>query len=248
MSFKTLLIFVLLVAVLAGAGALGFRYLPNLDQLGARVSTPTVGGQCADCHRRDSVAIVHQFEGSRHAGSGVTCIDCHQPVEGQEQYDHRGIALARNVTPLNCAQCHAAEYREYLRSRHAAPAWAAVTGPADFTEEQVQFAESLHPGTIRRDSKQLAALEGSPVMTAGCKACHDVGRPNPDGSIGSCIDCHTAHSDSIALARHPDTCAQCHTGAGQIGADIYRESRHGLLFEAGLADMNLADHSRDLGV
>ena len=35
-------------------------------------------------------------------------------------------------------------------SRHAAPAWAAVTGKQDFTAEQVAFAEKIHKGAVDR--------------------------------------------------------------------------------------------------
>ena len=33
-----------------------------------------------------------------------------------------GSVIATHLTAQNCAQCHAEEYQQYLRSRHAAPA------------------------------------------------------------------------------------------------------------------------------
>ena len=36
----------------------------------------------------------------------------------------------------------------------------------------------------------------------------DVGRVNPDESLGSCTSCHTRHEFSIETARKPYTCAE----------------------------------------
>jgi hypothetical protein len=62
--------------------------------------------------------------------------------------------------------------------------------------------------------------------------CHDIGRPNPDGSIGTCTACHARHSSSVELARMPETCGQCHMGPDHSQIEIYHESKHGVLFNA----------------
>src|SRR5262249_27873252 len=90
-------------------------------------------GKCAECHRRETSAIIAQFERSRHAQKGVNCLECHGPVAGQEPLDHNGFVIAKRLTAKNCARCHATEYEQYARSRHAGPAWAAVSGPAGFS-------------------------------------------------------------------------------------------------------------------
>ena len=59
-----------------------------------------------------------------------------------------------------------------------------------------------------------------------------VGRINPDGSLGSCAACHTRHTFSIAEARKPDTCGQCHLGPDHPQIEIYLESKHGNLYLA----------------
>jgi hypothetical protein len=69
--------------------------------------------------------------------------------------------------------------------------------------------------------------------------CHDVGRPNPDGSIGTCTACHARHAASVALARTPETCGQCHMGPDHSQIEIYHESKHGVLFHAQKDSMNL---------
>ena len=34
-------------------------------------------GKCAACHRKETSAVVHQFERSRHAVEGINYLDCH---------------------------------------------------------------------------------------------------------------------------------------------------------------------------
>ena len=50
-------------------------------------------GKCANCHRRETAAVVHQFEKSMHAKQGVSCLDCHQAVENQQERIHNGLQL-----------------------------------------------------------------------------------------------------------------------------------------------------------
>ena len=178
--------------------------------------------------------------------AGVTCLDCHQAVEGQQTLTHRGFSIAKTLTAANCRQCHATEYRQYLRSRHAAPAWAAVRGPGDFTPEQIAFAEQFHPGWVKRSPNPLVGMEGPAAVTKGCSMCHDVGKPNADGSIGTCTACHARHSASVELARMPETCGQCHLGPDHSQIEIYHESKHGVIFNAQKRYFNLQADPRKL--
>ncbi len=59
-----------------------------------------------------------------------------------------------------------------------------------------------------------------------------VGRVNPDGSLGSCSACHTRHAFSVAEARKPETCGQCHLGPDHPQHEIYEESKHGNMYGA----------------
>ncbi len=199
----------------------------------------TATGKCASCHRTTASAVVHEYEMSEHAVQGISCLDCHQPTDGQEEVAHNGFVIATDLTSKNCATCHKTQYDQFLRSRHAAPAMAAVTGPAGFTEEQIEFAELHHPGTVRRPANALSMLEGQAAIDSGCVKCHQIGAPNADGSIGSCTECHARHNSSIRLARTPETCGQCHMGPDHSQLEIYHESKHGVLFVDQKADMNL---------
>jgi hydroxylamine dehydrogenase len=95
-------------------------------------------GQCAEWHSRQQYSIVHEYEISKHASQGVSCLDCHQPQEGQEpdRQDHNGFVITTHITPpIPSAD----------RSCDAAPSWAAVYGEAGLTAEQIYFAEKQHP-------------------------------------------------------------------------------------------------------
>ncbi len=203
-------------------------------------------GKCAECHSQETAAIVHQYSMSKHASANVTCYDCHSPQDGQARADHKGFTLAVDVTALNCAQCHTTEYEQYRRSRHAAPSWAAVMGEDAFTTEEVEFAEKYHPGAVKRPANTLAIAEGEGVMEKGCQACHSIGRPNEDGSIGSCTECHARHSTSIRLARQPETCGQCHMGPDHSQIEIYNESKHGVLYALNKDQLNLGASPKTL--
>jgi hydroxylamine dehydrogenase len=196
-------------------------------------------GKCADCHRHETSAVVHEFEMSKHSTVGVNCLDCHQPAKGQEPLDHKGFTITKKLSAANCSACHHDEYLQFLKSRHAAPAWAAVTGKQDFSAEQISYAEKFHKGAVDRPPHDLTKIEGMAAVNKGCRQCHDVGRPNPDGSIGSCTSCHARHVSSVELARLPETCGQCHMGPDHSQLEIYHESKHGVLFNAQRIGMNL---------
>lgn len=249
-SFRAVFIAILIAAaLLVGAFVVNSRR-PRVETDQPAAENIRASGKCGECHSRETPAIVHEYAMSRHAAVGVNCLDCHGLQSGQQRLDHRGFVLAKSLTAANCARCHATQYRQFLRSRHAAPAWASVMGPRDFTPEQVAFAEQYHPGGVNRQANPIATLElknvGTTATTSGCEKCHAVGRPNPDGSIGTCTNCHARHAASIVLARLPETCGQCHLGPDHSQIEIYHESKHGVLFNAQRGTMNLAAPAKKL--
>jgi hydroxylamine dehydrogenase len=56
------------------------------------------------------------------------------------------------------------------------------------------------------------------------------GRVNPDGSLGSCAACHTAHSTDLAVARSPHTCGRCHESEDHPNLEAYLRSLHGGIY------------------
>jgi hydroxylamine dehydrogenase len=203
-------------------------------------------GKCAECHRKETSAIVHEFEMSRHSKMGVTCLDCHRPAPGQKGMEHRGFTITTTLTALNCSECHSSQYQQFLRSRHAGSAWTAVSGNEGFSVQQLEETRRYHPEAVDRQANPLTKLEGEPAIRSGCESCHGIGRPNADGSFGSCTACHSRHNASIALARQPATCGQCHMGPDHSQIEIYNESKHGVLFEAQRETMNLRARPQSL--
>ena len=102
------------------------------------------------------------------------------------------------------------------------------------------LAEKYHPGSCKRPPNPLVSIEGQPAVQTGCVSCHAVGRPNADGSLGTCTACHARHTASVELARLPMTCAQCHMGPDHSQIEIYNESKHGVMFNAQRKMLNLA--------
>ena len=246
MEFRSVFIAVVIGGALVVAAFVLNARRPITDVAYPRPDLVRASGKCAECHRLETAAIVHQYESSVHAAQGVNCLECHAPQAGQEPLDHSGFVIASSLTAKNCAQCHKTEYDQFLMSRHAAPSWAAVRGSDDFTEEQIAYSERFHPGAVKRPANALALLEGPAAITKGCAACHEAGRPNLDGSIGSCTACHARHSASVALAREPQTCGQCHMGPDHSQLEIYTESKHGVLFNAQKRWMNLSADPKTL--
>ncbi|MDB4989725.1 MAG: Hydroxylamine oxidoreductase [Myxococcaceae bacterium] len=239
------------VAVTIGTGLVVGALLlnaqrPVLERTQPSAAMALATGKCAECHRRETSAIVHEYEGSKHAAVGVNCLDCHRPVAGQAALEHRGFTIAQTPTAKNCQECHATEYEQFARSRHAAPAWASVNGPADFTPAQLALGERHHPGWVKRTPMTIGSLEGASAIASGCNSCHAIGKPNPDGSFGTCTQCHGRHSASVELAREPTTCGQCHMGPDHSQLEIYGESKHGALFVAQRATMNLKQAPKHL--
>jgi hypothetical protein len=232
MSFRAVFLAVVIAFALILAAFLLNRARPKAETEQPTAALVRATGKCAECHARTQYSVVHEYELSAHARKNVNCLECHQPAANQEKKDHHGFVIAAKVTAGNCRSCHEVIYQQFLHSRHAAPAWAAIYGEKGLTPEQVNFSEQFQPGGTRRPPHPFTQLEGTSAMVSGCEQCHSVGRPNADGTIGSCTNCHTRHDSSVRTARLPSTCGQCHMGPDHSQIEIYMESKHGIMFQA----------------
>ena len=246
MSFRAVFIAVVLGFAIIIAAFLINRARPAVETQQPTQSLVRASGKCAECHVRQQYSVVHEYEMSRHAEKGVNCLDCHQPSDKQQRKDHHGFVITTHVTPGNCRACHERIYQEFLRSRHAAPSWAAVYGEQGLSPEQVSFSEQYQPGATKRPPHPFVQVEGKSAMTSGCEQCHSVGKPNEDGTIGNCTACHTRHTSAVSMARLPTTCGQCHLGPDHSQIEIYEESKHGVMFAAQRGILNLDAPSRSL--
>ena len=194
---------------------------------------------CMNCHADKSPAVVAQWKESRHAALGVGCMDCHEAKKGDpDAWEHEEALVAIIPTPKDCARCHEKQAEEFGRSAHA------------------RAAENVPPlGSFRGE----AAAGGLAEAIAGCQKCHGnevkvrqggtldpatwpntgVGRTNPDGSKGSCSVCHTRHQFASSQARRPESCGKCHLAPEHPQIEVYGESKHGLLVQSRIGEMNL---------
>lgn len=209
-------------------------------------SMPEAARACIECHQEQHPGLFADWAASGHARSGITCLDCHMadPTDLDVSTAHAKVyesgnskwadkqyfvPVAAAVTPKDCSRCHPDESQQYARSKHA---------------NTVEIMWKLDPwlnGGMNSDSERKA----------GCYACHGtvlkmkdghidpetwpnvgVGRVNLDGSLGSCTSCHTRHRFSLAEARMPEACDQCHLGPDHPQIEIYNESKHGTMYHA----------------
>ena len=196
--------------------------------------------QCVTCHQEVSPGLVHQWEGSLHAESGISCYDCHSADETEaDAFLHEGAYIATLVTPNDCGECHEQESAEFQPSHHA---------------KAGAILES-------KDAYLAHVIGGNPVAIVGCESCHGtkveidpdspnklalgswpnsgIGRLNPDGSKGACGSCHVRHTFDRAQARQPETCGKCHLGPDHPQKEIYEESKHGIQYYTNMEEMNL---------
>jgi hydroxylamine dehydrogenase len=232
MSFRAVFIAVTVAFSLILTAFLFNHARPKVETDQPTADFVKASGKCAECHARLQYSVVHEYEMSAHAKKGVNCLDCHQPAEGQQKKDHHGFVISAHLTAGNCRSCHEGIYQEFLHSRHAAPSWAAIYGEKGLSPAQVAFSEQYQPGGTKRPPHPFVAAEGGAAMASGCEQCHAVGKPNEDGTIGTCTACHSRHTSSVALARLPSTCGQCHMGPDHSQIEIYDESKHGVMFAA----------------
>ena len=170
MSFRTVFVAVVIAFALVLAAFLVNRARPKAETEQPSAEFVQATGKCAECHSRTQYSVVHEYELSKHATKGVTCLDCHQPTAGQDKKDHHGFVISAKLTAGNCRSCHEAIYQQFLHSRHAGPAWAAVYGEKGLTPEQVNFSEQFQPGGTRRPPNPIAQLEGPSAMTRDRKS------------------------------------------------------------------------------
>ncbi|TRO60716.1 hypothetical protein E2P64_01900 [Candidatus Bathyarchaeota archaeon] len=201
--------------------------------------------ECIDCHARAQIleVISLDWENSKHAKAGTTCIDCHQADPSDpDSYPHNGFQISHVVSPQDCAKCHSNQAEEFKQSLHS---FGAIYYEYLFSDQKLPYIESqMEGGFIVNEGQDISHA----ATLRGCQACHGtnmtgksiedftvwpnngIGRINPDGSRGSCSSCHSRHTFSIREARHPETCGQCHVGPDHPQLEIFTESKHGNIY------------------
>ncbi len=196
---------------------------------------PVAGSTCLDCHRTLNPGIVNDWERSVHSMVGTDCMDCHHATGLPEKLiskahlkQHR-VPISIVVSSKRCAGCHAKEFNEYARSKHA-NTLAIIWKIDKWLQHGMNNSTERSTGCFTCHGSEVVVREGRPL--AGTWPNVGVGRKNPDGSLGSCSSCHTRHRFSVVEARKPEACDQCHLGPDHPQIEIYRESKHGTIYAA----------------
>lgn len=190
--------------------------------------------ECVTCHRRESPGIVQQYGRSTMAAAEVSCRECHEvEAEYPGSVEHEGTYVLASPSTAMCEDCHQQEVAQFYQSRHSLPAYVAVVGTADLSQQQLEMYEAVPEGMYQPSKARnaIAALEGPDMIPFTCLGCHNIGKPAADGSVGQCQMCHLRHRFSLEQARKPETCNYCHIGPDHPQFEIYQESPHGIAYD-----------------
>jgi len=190
----------------------------------------------------------------------VGCYECHSlnPDSHQDNFQHMGYRINVVVSPHDCDSCHPVEVRQYAGSKkgHAwknimsNPVYHSLVAATDGLKKVENGKISAGPPSEQTLKETCLGCHGTKVEVRGMKNIYSgstwgeitvpdltnwpsqgVGRENPDGSIGACTSCHPRHSFSIKVARKPYTCGQCHLDPDVPAYNVYKEGKHGTLYE-----------------
>lgn len=199
-------------------------------------------------------------------GVVVGCAECHtaNAEAHKDTFEHNGFEVHIVVTPKDCSICHPQEVGEYDKNimSHAyinLKANSLYQGLMD----SVNVVQDFHGGKLSYAQKVSNETEadsclfchGTKIEVKGTEARETemgemefpvlkgwpnqgVGRINPDGTNGSCTSCHPRHSFSMATARKPYTCAECHKGPDVPAYKVYMVSKHGNIYSSKATDWN----------
>ena len=237
------------------AGACGRALLTVLALLVGAVTSPARAAPikiskeaqaCVGCHESQSPAFVKEWRKSKHAAKGVDCLTCHKAdKKDPDAMEHNGFTIAILVTPQDCSRCHAKEVKEMTSSHHA-KAGDILDSLDNFLGEVVGGPEAVAVGCVQCHGSKVKVLANG-KLDINTWPNTGIGRINPDGSLGSCSACHARHDFSKAQARQPEACGKCHLGPDHPQAEVYQESKHGILYAANKERLNLGKNTWVVG-
>ncbi len=189
----------------------------------------------------------------------IGCFECHglNPSDHKDNFNHFGYSINVIVSPKDCATCHKVEADQYAGSKKAHaldnlrknPVYNTLVETIDGVKQIKEGNITALPATHFTTNETCYACHGTEVKVEGKETIQTemgeievpkltdwpnqgVGRINPDGSYGACTSCHPRHSFSLKTARQPYTCGQCHLEPDVPAFNIYKESKHGNIYEA----------------
>jgi len=200
--------------------------------------------------------------------NNVGCAECHllRPDAHDGTYEHNGYRVHTVVSPEDCATCHSVEREQYSHN-----VMAHAYGNLVYNPLYMDLTETINGVPVRKGDRIETKPQDDMTMAESCLYCHGTklevtgtevrdtdfgtmefpklagwpnqgsGRINLDGSMGSCSACHTRHQFSMAEARKPYTCKECHDGPDVPAYKVYSTSKHGVIFSAKQKDWNFTN-------
>ncbi len=198
----------------------------------------------------------------------IGCYECHglNPQAHKDNFDHFGFRINVVVSPNDCKTCHPVEVSQFSGSKKAYAIRNLMDNPVYHT-----LVDSIDGITRVEKGKLIQDKPSDKTLHETCLGCHGtkigvkgmkkvstelgeievpaltnwpnqgVGRENPDGSRGACTACHPRHSFSIEIARKPYTCGQCHLEPDVPAYNVYKESKHGNIYESKHREWNFGN-------
>ena len=238
--WKTVLAMLPGAAVLAATGFFSFAVAQeNTDCLACHSDKSLTGS-----HNGKSFSVFVDEKGfSSSIHSSLSCVSCHQALQGKELPHDPGVA------PVNCGACHEQEFKMHSNSLHGK-----AVAKGDALAPRCKDCHGTHDILPANDKRSPISPLQVPFL---CGKCHQEGSPvqtqrvihqdhileNFSESIHgegllkkglivapNCATCHTAHSilphtdpnSSIAQKNIAKTCTKCHAQIEQVHRKIIR--------------------------
>jgi hydroxylamine dehydrogenase len=212
------------------------------EELGLRpphISVPASSRRCVDCHDETSPGIITHWEGSKHAETGVACVECHKAEAADvDAFEHYGFQIATVVTPRDCARCHEVVAEEFQKSHHSS-AGDILASLDNFLAETVEGGPPAFSPHSPTPGKAVEFVNGTASAFSGCQQCHGskVALKGTDGSQITVDDLapdengHPTNLDAVGkILRNQDGRPLYHpgtwpnTGIGRLNLDGSRGS------------------------
>ncbi len=166
---------------------------------------------CSDCHRSHDLKSSSDPNSYSHRSNvASTCGQCHPMEEEEYSEDVHGKAVKKGDSDAPvCTDCHTSH---------------AIKSSSDPTSSTHAANLSKVTCTYCHSQERLVKKYGyvTQKITPYLDMYHGVGSRSGDTTTASCVSCHTSHNirpqndplSTINQANLPQTCGQCHQGAG----------------------------------
>jgi len=201
--------------------------------------------ECVECHTTETHGIVADWDNSRHAEEGISCIDCHEvnpdspmALSGVEGHENLEVAVSMLIPPSVCGECHEDQVAQFNASGHYRAHIQRI--PKAGLTALVEVHEGQNHPEFKTASDETGCMlcHGTTLIvdetghpTAETYPNPGIGSVYPNGEIGNCVVCHTRHAFEKAEARKPQACASCHLGPDHPDIEIYENTKHGQIYD-----------------